>query len=162
MCIPADAERFAALTSLYVALHQLHSALARGEVVEALTEIVVGLIGSESLALYERGDGGAFHVIASTGADAEELPAGDPLAALLASGLRYVAGEAHPLAAELDTPVAAALPLRFDGRVNGGIVIYSLLAQKPGFNDADYELFDVLATHAGIALYRTAGAEVAA
>ena len=152
----------AALTNLYVALHQLHSTLMRGGVVEALTEIVVGLIGSEALAIYERGVDGAFRVITSLGFNADDVSVDDPLALLLASGVRYVAGEPHPLLCAPDVPVAAALPLIFGGRVTGGIVIASLLAQKPGFTEADYELFDVLSTHAAIALYRTTGEEVAA
>jgi hypothetical protein len=136
-----------ALTSLYVALHQLHGALTRSDVVEALTEIVVGLIGSESLAIYERGGDGMFRAIAALGVDADDLD----VDALLASGVRHV-----------DGPVAAALPLAVGGRVVGGIVIASLLPQKSGFTAADFELFDVLSAHGAIALCRTAGVEVAA
>ena len=158
------ARKNAALTNLYVAVHQLHGTLVRAEVVEALLEIVVGLIGSEAVAVFERVDDGAFHVIASIGAGADDVSADDSLGRLLASGVRYVAGEPHALAGELAMPVAAALPLCIDGRVTGGIVIFSLLAQKSGFDDIDYELFDVLSTHAALALHRTSalGAEVTA
>lgn len=57
-----------------------------------------------------------------------------------------------------------ALPLCLGERVTGGIVLFSLLAQKRGFNDADYELFELLSEHAAIALHCTAlpGAEVRA
>jgi hypothetical protein len=135
-----------ALTGLYVALHQLHSALTRNDVVDALTEIVVGLIGSESLAIYERGDDGVFRAIAAVGVDADDLDTG-----ALRAGVR-----------EIDGSVAAALPLTLGGRVIGGIVITALLPQKRGFTAADFELFDVLSAHGAIALYRTAGGEVAA
>ena len=155
-----------ALANLYVAIHQLHGTLVRAEVVEALTEILVGLIGSEMLAVFERGDHGAsFRLIGSFGIDAydyRELSASDDsLGRLLASGVRYVAGEPHALAGELEMPIAAALPLRFDGRVTGGIVLFSLLAHKRGFDDVDYDLFDLLTTHAAIAL-RCTGGEVRA
>src|SRR4029077_9221961 len=63
-----------ALAKLYVAIHQLHGTLVRAEVVEALTEILVGLIGSEMLAVFERGgDGTRFRLIGSFGIDAYEF-----------------------------------------------------------------------------------------
>ena len=150
-----------ALANLYVAIHQLHGTLVRAEVVEALTEILVGLIGSEMLAVFERsGDGTRFRLIGSFGIDAcdyRELASRDPLGRLLASGVRYVAGEPHALADALETPIAAALPLRLEERVTGGIVLFSLLAHKSGFEDVDYDLFDLLTRHAAIALHCTGG-----
>lgn len=150
----------AALANLYVAIHQLHGTLVRGEVVEALTEILIGLVGSEMLAIFERsGDGTRFHLIGSFGIDAyeyRELSAcHDALGRLLASGDRYVAGEPHALAGELEMPVAAALPLHLGDRVTGGIALFSLLPHKRGFDDVDYALFELLSTHAAIALYCT-------
>jgi hypothetical protein len=151
-----------ALANLYVAIHQLHGTLVRAEVVEALTEILVGLIGSEMLAVFERSDDGmCFRLIGSFGIDAYEYRAlsasHDSLGRLLASGVRYVAGKPHALAGELETPIAAALPLRLGERVTGGIVLFSLLAHKKGFDDVDYDLFDLLTTHAAIALHCTGG-----
>src|SRR5437773_260151 len=78
-------------------------------------------------------------------------------AGLLASGVRYIAGEPHALADALETPIAAALPLRLDEHVTGGIVLFSLLAHKSGFEDVDYDLFDLLTRHAAIALHCTGG-----
>lgn len=154
-----------ALANLYVAIHQLHGTLVRSEVVEALTEILVGLIGSERLAIFERSDDGArFRLIGSFGIDGcdyRELTSHDSLGRLLASGVRHVAGEPHPIADALEMPIAAALPLLLEGRVTGGIVLFSLLAQKSGFNDVDYDLFDLLTTHAAIALRCTGGEVVA-
>jgi hypothetical protein len=150
-----------ALANLYVAIHQLHGTLVRAEVVEALTEIMVGLIGSETLAIFERSDDGApFRLIGSFGIDAfdyRELASDDSLGRLLGSGIRYVAGEPHPIADALEMPIAAALPLLLEGRVTGGIVLFSLLAHKRGFDDVDYDLFDLLTTHAAIALHCTGG-----
>jgi hypothetical protein len=157
-------QRNMAISNLYVAIHQLHGSLARREVLEALQEILVGLIGSEMLAVFERcHDGMAFKLIASAGIDEDayrELDAThDPLGRLIASGTRYVAGDG--IAPDLAEPLAAVLPLRLDGCVTGGIVLFALLSQKEGFHEVDYELFDLLATHAAIALHCTCG-EVAA
>jgi uncharacterized coiled-coil protein SlyX len=151
----------AALANLYVAMHQIHGTLVRSEVIEALVEILIGLVGSEALAIYERsGDGARFVLLGSFGVDASderELNACcDPLGRVLASGARYVAGEPHPLPAADDAGVAVALPLCLGGRVTGGIVLFSLLAQKRGLDDVDYELFELLSHHAALALHCTA------
>lgn len=146
------------LSSLYVAVRQLHSRLTRTEVLEALTEIIVGLIGCEELAVFGRSnDGATFGLLTSDGIHAEaysEISTTDhPLGRLLAAGQLYVDGDGNELAADLDRPIAAAVPLRFDGRVTGAIVMFSFLSQKTELLDADYELFELLATHAAIALY---------
>ncbi|HEV2721677.1 MAG TPA: hypothetical protein VG323_16785 [Thermoanaerobaculia bacterium] len=139
----------AALTSLYVAVHQLHATLDRAAVVDALREIIVGLIGSETFAVFERDDD-TFRAIASCGVDDAEV-------SLL--GRRFASEDD-----DADVPVAAAIPFVLNGRVIGGIVIVSLLAQKSGFDAVDFELFDLLRTHAAIALYCSGAlaAEVAA
>lgn len=128
----------AALTSLYVAVHQLHATLVRAEVVDALREIIVGLIGSEAFAVFERDGDDVFRVIVSCGID--DADAG-------ALACRFASDD------DADVPVAAAIPLVLNGRVVGGIVIVSLLAQKSGFDAVDLELFELLTTHAAIALY---------
>jgi len=147
------------LAALYVILRQLHGTLARADVVALLLEIVAGMIGSEKLAVFERDDDGAFRLIASMGVDADDYrdvhAARDPLGRLLASGTRYIAGQPHALADELEMPIAAALPLHVHGRVTGGIVLFSLLPQKHGFDEVDHQLFDLLTTHGAIALRST-------
>jgi GAF domain-containing protein len=149
------------LAALYVILRHLHGTLVRADVVAVLLEIVAGMIGSERLAVFERDDDGAFRLIASMGVDADDYrevhAARDPLGRLLASGTRYVAGQPHALADDLGMPIAAALPLHLHlhGRVTGGIVLFSLLPQKHGFDEVDHELFDLLTTHGAIALRST-------
>ena len=51
--------------------------------------------------------------------------------------------------------MTACLPLTLDGRVTGAIVLFSLLPHKPGLRELDFELFDLLGTHAATALYCT-------
>ena len=151
------------LANLYVAISQLHCTLGRPQVLEALSEIIIGLIGSECFAVYERSDDGrVFRVAVSQGVDdPRDLDLeSDPLARLLAAGQRSIAGSSDQV--DLDMPVAVALPLRLDGCVTGGIVLFTLLAQKGELLDADFELFDILELHAAIALRSTAIGEVAA
>ena len=155
--------RFDATLCLCAALQQLHGTLHRDEVLTALMEIIAGLIGSETLAVFERRSDGAFELIASTGIDADgyrSVSAAAPLGRFLASGERYLAGDANAHAP--DVPVAAAVPLGVDGRVTGGLVLFSLLAQKRGFDLVDHELIDLLSTHAAVALHATRETGVAA
>jgi hypothetical protein len=68
------------------------------------------------------------------------------------------------LAAKEETAGAAAeesnlttcIPLRLDDEVIGAIAIFQLLQHKPALEELDYEMFDLLATHAATALYCTA------
>jgi len=58
------------LANLYVASFQLHSTLDRGEVLAAIKEIVINLIGSEELAIYEMDDDGReLKLVGSFGID---------------------------------------------------------------------------------------------
>jgi GAF domain-containing protein len=52
----------------------------------------------------------------------------------------------------VDADVTACIPLRLDGVVTGAIVVYRLLPHKPGLEEIDFELFDLLALHAATAL----------
>jgi hypothetical protein len=47
------------------------------------------------------------------------------------------------------------VPLRLGESTTGAIAIFRLLPQKPGLEPLDYELFDLLGTHAAAALYCT-------
>jgi hypothetical protein len=51
--------------------------------------------------------------------------------------------------------LTACIPLKLDGQVVGALAVFRLLPQKAGFEAIDHELFDLLATHAALALYCT-------
>jgi hypothetical protein len=51
--------------------------------------------------------------------------------------------------------LTAVVPLQLAGQVTGVISIFRLLPQKPRFEDLDHELFDLLASHAAMALHCT-------
>jgi len=147
------------LANLYVASYQLHETLARDEVLAAIQGIVVNLIGCEVFAIFTvRPDGGALALEASAGVDPKRL-AGlrldrGVIGRTAASGEIYTAADGGDgVAAATDEPVGC-IPLKLAGeRVLGVIALFRLLAHKRRFAALDYELFNLLATHAATALY---------
>lgn len=138
------------LANLYVASYQLHGTVDRAQVLAAIQEIIVNLVGSEEFVIFERELGvGAIHPLASFGVD-------DPLTILRESPVAEVLREGRTWIAEEPSELTACVPLKLDGRVTGFIAIKHLLAHKSGLEPLDHELFDLLATHAATALYCTA------
>jgi len=150
------------LANLYVASYRIHGTLDRGEVIEALQEILANLVGSEETALYERArDEEHLALVACTGISPDGLrrvPLGRGLIGHVAqTGELYVSGAPEPA---VRTPeernLTACIPLSLDGRVAGAIAVFRLLPQKSSLAELDREIFDLLASHAAIALYCTA------
>lgn len=140
------------LANLYVASYQLHSTLRRESVNAAIAEIIVNLIGSEEFAVYERDENGKFRRIVSVGIDPDEpIARHERVAEATASGETWVSAQNGDL--------TACIPLKIDGAVTGFVVIRSLLAHKTGLEPLDLELFDLLGTHAAMALYASSLAE---
>jgi regulator of replication initiation timing len=145
------------LANLYVSSYQLHGTLDRGAVLDSIREILINLIGCEELAVFELSeDGSSLDLVTSFGVDEEAYRSVDVdehvIGKLVATGDTYIGG-----AGERDESpsVTACLPLKLDGRVTGAIVLFSLLPHKPGLKELDFELFDLLGTHAATALYCT-------
>ncbi len=142
------------LANLYVASYRLHSTLDRREVLAGIQEIIINLIGSEELAVFESGNGEETpRLAASFGLEFgsfEEFPPEARQAIERCLRTREIAiGEAD----ESDFRPTACIPLRVDERVIGAIAVFRLLQQKQGIESIDRELFDLLATHAATALY---------
>jgi len=145
------------LANLYVSSYQLHGTLDRRAVLDSIREIVINLIGCEELAVFElSGDGTALDLVTSFGVDEAAYRrvsiSEHAIGKLAATGEVYIGataeGEGKPL-------VTACLPLKLDGRVTGAIVLFKLLPHKPALQELDFELFDLLGTHAATALYCT-------
>jgi regulator of replication initiation timing len=150
------------LANLYVASYQLNGTLDRERVLQAVKEIIINLIGCEELAIWELNEElGALVLAGSFGIDHgrwASVGLGSGLVGKAAqSGERFIA---EPGSTEL----TACIPLKLDERVIGVIGIFTLLQQKQGLEPVDFELFDLLASHAATSLYctRLAGAAVAA
>lgn len=151
-------QRNSNLANLYVSSYQLHGTLDRGAVLEAIKEIVINLIGSEELAVFEMSeDGRALELVTSFGVDDSRylrLGVSDhPIGRLAMTGETFIQGQSSANANADGLEVC--VPLKLDGRVTGVIAIFSLLPHKPGLQELDFELFDLLGTHAATALYCT-------
>jgi len=142
------------LANLYVASYQLNGTLDRTRVVEAIQEIVINLIGCEELGIWELDPNrGALILAGSFGIDPHawnNIPLGSGVVGTAATtGERFVSDGAD------STDPVACIPLKLDERVVGAIGIFSLLQQKRGLEPIDFELFDLLASHAASALFCT-------
>ena len=136
------------LANLYVASYQLHTSVDRATVLSTIQEIVINLIGSEQLAIYERIQG-EFQLAATFGLDETQV--------LTSVGGEYAVeklGEGHIFEdPSARVPLTACVPLQIGEQVVGAILIFRLLAHKPALQPVDHELFELLAVHASTALY---------
>lgn len=147
------------LASLYVASTRLQATLRKQEVLAAIREIVINLIGVEAMAVFKNhprtstlslidyyGTGWANH---------PNIPAGEgPIGRVALTGDCYFhdlkGTEREPGNANMPT---ACVPLKVDGMAWGVIVILRLLPQKDRLVALDYQLLDVLSNQAGVALH---------
>jgi hypothetical protein len=147
------------LASLYVATQRLHATLQRDEVVGAIHEILVNLIGCEEFAIYDASpDGVVLSPVSWSGVDRDyvcalclERGVVDDVAS---SGAAFMADElprARGPRGEL--PISACIALTLEGRLTGIIVLFRMLGQKARLEPVDRELIGLLATHAASALY---------
>lgn len=127
LCTQAQ-QRSDEMLNLFVASHRLQESVNGHEVLEAIQEIVIELVGSDELCIL-RGDAGSGYRLVSS------------------FGLR-------PGRLEEDTerPVAM-IPLETEGQFLGLIVIFHLLSHKKKLRDLDYKLFDLLSTQGATALH---------
>jgi hypothetical protein len=147
-------ERTTELTQLYVALERLHGAATRADTLAAIQEIVINLVGSEELAVFERrGDALALvHAFGVPPRTLEGLPLGEGAIGRAAeTGRAWVAGR-DGRAAPGEDDLTAAIPLRAWDDVAGVLAVFRLLGHKPMLADGDHAVFDLLSTHAGVAL----------
>jgi hypothetical protein len=166
------------LANLYVASYQLHGTLDRERVLAAMKEIIINLIGSEELAIWEIDrEFNAMLLIDSFGIDADKwaalpLNSSEVISVAASTGEKYVNGGQAPTPVQTgeapvpyvrtgeapvphDDDLVACIPLKLDDRVIAVIAIFSLLQQKTGLEPLDFELFDLLASHGATALHCT-------
>jgi hypothetical protein len=154
------------LASLYVASYRLHETIKRSEVIAVIEEIIVNMIGSEELAIFEIDDeSGKLILVDSLGIDPDDLArvtlkesrieeAAGVLQEVVETGQRYVVESGDGKALEQNSGLTACVPLVLDDKVIGAIAVFRLLDQKESkLTTLDFELFDLLATHAAAALY---------
>lgn len=149
----AAQERATDLARLFVALERVHGGRSRADVVAAIQEIVINLIGSEELALFER-RGDALELLKAFGVDPSPLhaiPLGEGIIGRIgATGASWIAG--RDAAEPGDPDLSACIPLRAGDELVGALAIWRLLGHKPVIDEQDHAVFDLLSAHAGLAL----------
>ncbi len=142
-------EQSSNLANLYVASYQLHTSVDRAAVLQTIQEIVINLIGSEQIAIYQRGGDAEFCLAASFGLDEDKIASivygGDVVEKLARADIFRDAADWQPL--------TACVPLKVDDRIIGAILVFRLLEHKLSLEVVDHELFDLLAVHAATALH---------
>lgn len=151
-------ERHNELANLYVASYALHASFDPKEVVAAISEIVINLIGAEVFALYSfDGENGNLTPVACEGRPLSTFPpiaiGAGVIGSTVAQGTRFVAA---PVASDVEVrgendPVVV-IPLYVRGSALGAIALFKLFDQKSGLSELDRQLFDLLETHAATAL----------
>jgi hypothetical protein len=149
------------VSNLYVATLRLHGSIDHHDVLEAIHEIVINLVGSEELAVFETSAQGSTLLLSSShGIDRapfEKIALGAGIiGSCAATGRTYVTGisPSGPRAA-YEGNLTACVPLVVEGVVTGAVAIFGLLEHKPGLQPIDHELFALIGSHAATALYCT-------
>lgn len=151
-------EELSKLANVYVASYQLHSTLNVKLVVKHLKELLQQLVGAQRYAVYMVDPARKnLMLVASENLDEKKharivLGADDSSAAerVFLTGKEQITE--GPLAKSSERSPAAVLPMHFDDRVVGVIVIHTVFPQKPSFGPVDFELFKMLGAHAASAL----------
>jgi GAF domain-containing protein len=150
------------LANLYVAVRRLHRTLDRQQTLASIQEIIVNLVGCQEIAIFEAApDNSTLRLVSSLGIDARRYKtvplARGPIGKAAASGTSFLAGPGGAAERSPEEPhLTACLPLWLDGRLIGAIAMFRFLPQKPGLENLDLELAELLATHAAIALHCSA------
>ncbi len=140
------------LYSLYAASQRLHESYERHEVLKGIEEIAAAFIGCEELAVYELdSERGALALSGTVGTTPEpEIPLGrGPVGQAVAAGKTFLASA--PAASP--GQITACIPLKVGPTAVGAIVLFRLLPHKTLLAPEDREMFDLLATQAGVALH---------
>jgi DNA repair exonuclease SbcCD ATPase subunit len=149
------------LANLYVASYRLHESLSREQVISVIEEIVVDLIGSDELAIFEKRNGG-LELAACHGIDPDRLKSAardskeanlvkERVEQVMRSGECYLASDEERTRSESN--LTACVPLMLSSESIGAIAVFRLLGHKPELEPLDLELFDLMASHAAVALY---------
>jgi nitrate/nitrite-specific signal transduction histidine kinase len=142
-------EQSSNLANLYVASYQLHTSVDRVTVLNTIQEIVINLVGSEQLAIYQCNADAEFELASSFG-----LEPGQLLKTVDGEFAVEKLGEGHVFSnAAEQQPLTACIQLLVENRVIGAILVFRLLEHKTALQQIDYELFELLAVHASVALY---------
>lgn len=142
------------LLNLYVAAQRLHDNMGFSEVIQAIKELVVSLVGSDSfdICLYDK-SAKRLSVLAAEGSSANVgaiVPLISPIVHTLESGSAYISYMRDKR--QYDPPLLACIPLKLEEETVGLLLVRSLLYQKEWFDGTEQELIDLLSGQAMTAL----------
>lgn len=147
------------LANLYVAAYRLHATLDRDQILQTILEIVINMIGSEEVGVFEVDSGAKrLRLAASHGLDETrygnvQLGEG-PVGVIAETGHTFIQEVAPLDPPEFWSPnLTACLPLKVDQQTIGVLAIFRLLPQKNGLEPIDLELLDLLADQGAMALF---------
>jgi hypothetical protein len=136
------------LVHLTVASQLLSTVADREGVLDAIEQIVVNIIGSEELAVFElRADDRQFGLLRTRGVDPDHPHCSTALRSI-GDALRCGA----PVVPSVPG-VTAVIPLRVDSIVFGALAIFRLLEQKKALDPTDHELLELLGRQGAVALF---------
>ncbi|AKJ08132.1 GAF domain-containing protein [Archangium gephyra] len=150
------------LVRLRVATQRLHESLQPLELLDILQDLLINLVGSEMLGIFER-EGAELVLRVSLGIDAERfrrlpLEEDGPIGRSARSGASWLEELMESGSAQNRTHgPRACVPLRLGGHVLGMMVLFGLLPHKPRLEPEDRELLELLATEGGRALFCARG-----
>jgi hypothetical protein len=156
------------VAKLYAATLRLHSTISHSDVLAAVHEIIINLVGSEEFAVFEMNTDGTRLVRSSSfGMDAARLGPITVGVGIIGgcarTGESYVAGRDGAIEGKdrslIDAHLTACIPFVVEGVVTGAVAIFRLLGHKLQLEPVDLELFTLLGSHAATALYCTAVVE---
>jgi GAF domain len=148
----------ARLTVLYAAVDGLHSSLERAEVMHAIHDIILNVIGADRMAIFEIDHhSSSLKLVDSaglSGLDTGSIGIGDGIVGNTIATRRLFLRSDDPKRPGLawEETMTACIPLHIGCRPVGAIAILGLREQKNDFTPIDVELFSILATHAAMAL----------
>lgn len=143
------------LVQLTVASQLLVGSHDREDVLSAIEEVVVNMVGSEELAIFDLDSDGESLMVARL----RGIEPRSPRLALASGALRRAMKSGHTIVPKdrLDgSGLTVAVPLKIESQVTGVVAIFRLLEQKPALDATDHELFELLSRQAAMALYSTA------
>lgn len=150
-------QQLAELGNQCVVMERLHGALEHAEVLAAIQDCVINVIGSEELAVFVPSEDGLelrpAQCFGVEGRGLAPVPVGAGVVGRAALGDGFVVGDAPPPPEAPD--LTACVPLQAGDRLSGVLAIWKMLPHKPTFGPADRGVLDLLARHAASALQLT-------
>jgi hypothetical protein len=136
----------------------MRAAVDYGDVIEAISEIILNLIGSEEYALFTVDNASsALILVHSHGVDDavyhKILLGAGPIGCAVLRDEVSIAGSPPEVWRVEESDLTACIPLRVEGTLTGAIAIFGLLPQTLGVDAIDRDLLTLLGSLAALALH---------